>query len=81
MKGPQRDEITKKKQWENAMKKAKGEKVLDNTQLLKKSLKKEKKMKAKSTKQWKERKEGEKNEQIAKQKQRAKNNKEHLEKR
>jgi len=53
-----RTDIEEKELWLNAKKKAHGEKVRDDTNLLKKTLKRKEKMKAKSSKEWIERKEG-----------------------
>lgn len=53
-----RADIEEKDLWLNAKKKAHGEKVRDDTNLLKKTLKRKEKMKLKSSKEWNERKEG-----------------------
>lgn len=46
-------EILRSKHWKSALAKAKGEKVRDNVQLLKKTLKKEQKRKERAAKKWK----------------------------
>lgn len=69
-------ELTERHAWETALEKAEGHKVKDDPRLLKKSLKRKEKMKAKSKRQWDERKE-QQNKQIEdKQKKRQKNLKE-----
>ncbi|KAI9145085.1 surfeit locus protein 6-domain-containing protein [Paraphysoderma sedebokerense] len=49
--------ITEKQQWRSALQKAQGEKVRDDTKMLKKALKRQEKKKEKSSKQWQNRKE------------------------
>ncbi|KAL6042605.1 Ribosomal RNA-processing protein 14 [Balamuthia mandrillaris] len=66
--------------WQKTMLKAKGEKVLDNAKLLKKSIKREESKKKKSKKAWDARKKEEKKQQAAKQKKRNDNIAEYLEK-
>ncbi|KAK9373920.1 surfeit locus protein 6-domain-containing protein [Lipomyces chichibuensis] len=53
----QRETIEEKEKWKRAIKHAEGEKVIDDENMLKKSLKKQLKRKKKSTKEWKEREE------------------------
>jgi hypothetical protein len=65
-----RADIEQKDLWLNAKKKVHGEKVRDDTSLLKKTLKRKEKGKAKSEKEWNERKEGISKSQEIKQKKR-----------
>lgn len=65
-----RAEKEEKDMWLNARKHAHGERVRDDTSLLKKTLKRKEKQKAKSTKEWSERLEGIKKAQSLKQKKR-----------
>lgn len=68
-----RAEREEKDMWLNARKHAHGERVRDDTSLLKKTLKRKEKQKAKSTKEWSERLEGIKYAQSLKQKRREDN--------
>lgn len=68
-----RADIEEKDLWLNAKKRAHGEKVRDDTSLLKKTLKRKEKMKKKSEKEWGERKEGVAKSQAMKQKKREEN--------
>ena len=68
-----RAEKEEKDLWLNARKHAHGERVRDDTSLLKKTLKRKEKQKAKSTKEWSERLEGIKKAQGMKQKRREEN--------
>lgn len=68
-----RAEKEDKDMWLNAKKHAHGERVRDDTSLLKKTLKRKEKQKAKSTKEWTERLEGIKKAQAMKQKKREDN--------
>jgi hypothetical protein len=68
-----RADIEEKDLWLNAKKRAHGEKVRDDTSLLKKTLKRKEKMKKKSEKEWTERKEGVAKSQAMKQKKREEN--------
>lgn len=68
-----RADIEEKDLWLNAKKRAHGEKVRDDTSLLKKTLKRKEKQKQKSTKEWGERKEGVAKGQAMKQKKREEN--------
>jgi hypothetical protein len=68
-----RADIEQKDLWLNAKKKVHGEKVRDDTSLLKKTLKRKEKGKAKSEKEWNERKEGISKSQEMKQKKRESN--------
>lgn len=74
-----RADIEQKDLWLNAKKKANGERVRDDTSLLKKTLKREDKMKKKSAKEWGERIDGVKKSQAMKQKKREANLKERRE--
>lgn len=65
-----RADIEEKDLWLNAKKKAHGEKVRDDTNLLKKTLKRKETMKLKSANEWNERKEGVRKSQAMKQKKR-----------
>jgi len=56
LKKNQRDQIHSKKVFEKLLQKAQGEKIRDNPTLLKKTMKRKQKQKAKSAAQWKERK-------------------------
>ena len=66
-------DITEKDAWLNARKRAHGERVRDDTSLLKKTLKRKEKQKKKSSKEWSERLEGVKKSQDMKQKKREAN--------
>lgn len=68
-----RTDIEEKDLWLNAKKRAHGEKVRDDTSLLKKTLKRKEKSKKKSEKEWSERKEGVAKSQAMKQKKREEN--------
>ncbi|KAL3426305.1 surfeit locus protein 6 [Phlyctema vagabunda] len=68
-----RADIEEKDLWLNAKKRAHGEKVRDDTSLLKKTLKRKEKAKKKSEKEWGERKEGVAKGQAMKQKKREEN--------
>jgi hypothetical protein len=68
-----RADIEEKEVWLNAKKRAHGEKVRDDTSLLKKTLKRKEKAKKKSEKEWGERKEGVKKGIAMKQKKREEN--------
>jgi hypothetical protein len=68
-----RADIEEKDLWLNAKKKAHGEKVRDDTSLLKKTLKRKDKMKTKSATEWNARKEGVAKSQAMKQKKREEN--------
>ncbi|CAG8972864.1 hypothetical protein HYALB_00001283 [Hymenoscyphus albidus] len=68
-----RADIEEKDLWLKAKKRAHGEKVRDDTSLLKKTLKRKEKMKKKSEKEWNERKEGVAKSQAMKQKKREEN--------
>ncbi|KAE8449986.1 hypothetical protein EG329_007125 [Mollisiaceae sp. DMI_Dod_QoI] len=68
-----RADIEEKDLWLNAKKRAHGEKVRDDTSLLKKTLKRKEKAKKKSEKEWTERKEGIAKSQAMKQKKREEN--------
>ncbi|KAI9752804.1 MAG: hypothetical protein M4579_005479 [Chaenotheca gracillima] len=68
-----RKDIEEKDMWLNARKRAHGEKVRDDTSLLKKTLKRKEKAKSKSEAQWKEREEGVKKGQAMRQKKREDN--------
>ncbi|KAI6714807.1 hypothetical protein PZA11_005098 [Diplocarpon coronariae] len=68
-----RADIEEKDLWLNAKKRAHGEKVRDDTSLLKKTLKRKEKSKKKSEKEWTERKEGVAKGQAMKQKKREEN--------
>ncbi|KUJ10659.1 SURF6-domain-containing protein [Mollisia scopiformis] len=68
-----RADIEEKDLWLNAKKRAHGEKVRDDTSLLKKTLKRKEKSKKKSEKEWTERKEGVAKSQAMKQKKREEN--------
>jgi hypothetical protein len=68
-----RADIEEKDLWLNAKKRAHGEKVRDDTSLLKKTLKRKEKQKKKSEKEWGERKEGIAKSQAMKQKKREEN--------
>jgi hypothetical protein len=68
-----RADIEEKDLWLNAKKKAHGEKVRDDTSLLKKTLKRKEKAKKKSEKEWTERKEGVAKGQAIRQKKREEN--------
>lgn len=68
-----RADIEEKDLWLNAKKRAHGEKVRDDTSLLKKTLKRKEKAKKKSEKEWTERKEGVAKSQAMKQKKREEN--------
>lgn len=68
-----RADIEQKDLWLNAKKKVHGEKVRDDTSLLKKTLKRKEQEKAKSAKEWNERKEGISKSQEIKQKKRETN--------
>lgn len=68
-----RADIEEKDLWLNAKKRAHGEKVRDDTSLLKKTLKRKEKSKKKSEKEWSERKEGVAKSQAMKQKKREEN--------
>ncbi|KAI0996490.1 hypothetical protein K3495_g11692 [Podosphaera aphanis] len=68
-----RADIEEKDRWLKANKRAHGEKVLDDTSLLKKTLKRKEKTKKKSEKEWTERKEGVAKSQAMKQKKREEN--------
>lgn len=68
-----RAEIEEKDLWLNAKKKAHGERIRDDTSLLKKTLKRKEKGKKKSEREWGERKEGVAKAQAAKQKKREEN--------
>jgi hypothetical protein len=73
------EEFRKKMLLENALKRAKGEKVKDDPKLLKKTLKKEMAKKKKSAKEWAKRKKDLKKEMAEKQQQRSENIRQHLE--
>ena len=66
-------DIAEKDIWLNARKRAHGERIRDDTSLLKKTLKRKEKQKKKSEKEWKERIEGVKTGQVMKQKKREAN--------
>ncbi|RFU30836.1 hypothetical protein B7463_g5512, partial [Scytalidium lignicola] len=68
-----RADIEEKELWLNAKKRAHGEKVRDDTSLLKKTLKRKEKAKKKSEKAWTERKEGVEKSQAMRQKKREEN--------
>jgi hypothetical protein len=68
-----RADIEEKDLWLNAKKRAHGERVRDNTSLLKKALKRKDKAKKKSEREWNERTEGVKKSQDARQKKREEN--------
>jgi hypothetical protein len=68
-----RADIEEKDLWLNAKKKAHGEKVRDDTSLLKRTLKRKEKMKTKSATEWNARKEGVAKSQAMKQKKREEN--------
>ena len=68
-----RADIEEKDLWLNAKKRAHGERVRDDTSLLKKTLKRKEKSKKKSEKEWTERKEGVAKSQAMKQKKREEN--------
>lgn len=68
-----RADIEEKEMWLSAKKRAHGEKVRDDTSLLKKTLKRKEKAKKKSEKEWSERKEGVAKAQHMKQKKREEN--------
>ena len=68
-----RADIEEKDLWLNAKKRAHGEKIRDDTSLLKKTLKRKEKAKKKSEKEWNERKEGVAKGQAMKQKKREEN--------
>ncbi|KAH7382796.1 surfeit locus protein 6-domain-containing protein [Cadophora sp. MPI-SDFR-AT-0126] len=68
-----RADIEEKDLWLNAKKRAHGEKVRDDTSLLKKTLKRKEKSKKKSEKEWSERKEGVAKSQAMRQKKREEN--------
>ncbi|KAH7369863.1 surfeit locus protein 6-domain-containing protein [Rhexocercosporidium sp. MPI-PUGE-AT-0058] len=68
-----RADIEEKDLWLNAKKRAHGEKVRDDTSLLKKTLKRKEKSKKRSEKEWSERKEGVAKSQAMKQKKREEN--------
>jgi hypothetical protein len=68
-----RADIEEKDLWLNAKKRAHGEKVRDDTSLLKKTLKRKEKAKKKSEKEWSERKDGVAKSQAMKQKKREEN--------
>ena len=68
-----RNDIEEKDLWLNAKKKAHGERVRDDTNLLKKTLKRKEKMKAKSESQWTERIQGVEKAKEAKQRKREDN--------
>ncbi|KAH8819643.1 surfeit locus protein 6-domain-containing protein [Xylogone sp. PMI_703] len=68
-----RADIEEKELWLNAKKRAHGEKVRDDTSLLKKALKRKEKAKKKSEKAWNERKEGVEKSQAMRQKKREEN--------
>lgn len=68
-----RADIEEKDLWLNAKKRAHGERVRDDTSLLKKTLKRKEKAKKKSEKEWAERKEGVAKSQAMKQKKREEN--------
>src|SRR2546421_5198750 len=68
-----RVDIEEKDLWLNARKRAHGERVRDNTSLLKKALKRKDKAKKKSEREWNERMEGVKKSQDARQKKREDN--------
>ena len=65
--------------WENAERRMKGETVKDNTEILKKKLRAEKKQKEKSAKKWEERQKSLEDQQKAKQEKRRQNIREHNE--
>lgn len=52
---PEGQEMIKTQNWDNAMKKASGEKIKDDPKLLKKTLKRQENKKKKSAKEWKHR--------------------------
>jgi hypothetical protein len=68
-----RADIEEKELWLNAKKRAHGEKVRDDTSLLKKTLKRKEKAKKKSEKEWTERKDGVAKSQAMRQKKREEN--------
>jgi hypothetical protein len=68
-----RADIEEKELWLNAKKRAHGEKVRDDTSLLKKTLKRREKAKKKSEKEWTERKDGVAKSQVMRQKKREEN--------
>lgn len=68
-----RADIEEKDLWLNAKKRAHGEKIRDDTSLLKKTLKRKEKAKKKSEKEWTERKEGVAKSQAVRQKKREEN--------
>lgn len=68
-----KDDIAEKDMWLNARKRAHGERVKDDTSLLKKALKRQEKQKSKSGKEWDNRVEGVRSSQEAKQKKRTEN--------
>lgn len=68
-----RTDIEEKDLWLNARKRAHGERVRDDTSLLKKTLKRKEQMKRKSEKEWNERKEGVQKGQAMRQKKREEN--------
>lgn len=68
-----RADIEEKDLWLNAKKKAHGERIRDDTSLLKKTLKRKEKQKKKSEKEWSERKEGVEKGKAMKQKKREEN--------
>ena len=65
--------------WENAERRVKGETVKDNTEILKKKLRAEKRQKEKSAKKWEERQKALEDQQKAKQEKRRQNIREHNE--
>ncbi|KAL8932375.1 MAG: hypothetical protein Q9216_006864 [Gyalolechia sp. 2 TL-2023] len=71
--GAKREHIAEKDLWLNARKRAQGERVRDDTSLLKKTLKRKEKQKKKSEKEWRERLEGVRKAGEAKQKKREDN--------
>ncbi|KAM3070092.1 hypothetical protein ACMFMG_003875 [Clarireedia jacksonii] len=73
MDAEKRADIEEKERWLNAKKKVNGEKVRDETSLLKKTLKRKEKQKKKSEKEWTERTEGVKKAGIMRQKKREEN--------
>lgn len=72
-------ELVEKHAWRAALEKAEGNKIKDDPKLLKKSLKRKEKMKARSKKQWDERKDQQNKQMADKQKRRQKNLKERAE--